>query len=210
MHIDDRETRLQAAANLLVTLKNCGCSQRLIASYLRVSHATISRWKKGAGDPTRKAGVPDDRQLIRLVALLRYQLATNLSDALDCYRNGKLRPEGMHLWFALGSVLQDAAKDYEKEQRLRDKRDAAIRAFAKAVGLAEAKGLFRTEMADRLGDDPDPTADGWREAHARAEAEAAAELAASEVTSEDAKRAGRDLDAWRVEFTNRRGSKTRK
>lgn len=205
--MDDREGRLQSAAELLLALRNCGMTQRFIAAYLRVSHSKLARWNRGHLDPKCKLGVPTDEQLRRLVALLQFQLADNFRTALMSYWECQFRPEGALLWFAIDSVLQEATADYRKAKKHRSDREKKTRKFARAVGSRDAKALLRPGIPDSASE---PQTKAWREAKKRTEAETLAELAALRVAPEDAERARRELEQWRAEFQQRQRKKEKK
>lgn len=197
MHSHERESRLNSAFELLLALKRCGCSQRFVASYLRVSHSTLSLWKRAKEDPTRKYGVPTQEQLDRLVGLLRYQLHQNLGIAITCYDDcGKARREGVLLLHAYGSVLKEAAQWHAQRQADHDELVAKTNKFVAEVGPETAKTMLWPASMVRLGDQPDPTEADWEDARAKRAAEADAALAAIEVTPQDMERAKQDLDAW--------------
>jgi hypothetical protein len=204
MHQFERERRLHSASGLLFALRVCGCSQRLVAAYLKVSHSTLSHWKGASEDKTRKVGVPSEEQLAKLVGLLRYQLIEDLGHAFGGYDDcGGTRREGALLLHALGSVLREATEYYELRKRRQEELVTRTREFIAAIGLDEAKRTLSPVWFSRWGDDPEPTEAEWKEAFAKSDVEAEEALAAFEVTEADMDRARNDLDVWVKEQRDR-------
>lgn len=197
MHSYERESRLNSAFELLLALKRCGCPQRLVAAYLRVSHSTLSLWKRAKEDPARKYGVPTQEQLDRLVGLLRYQLHQNLGVAITCYDGcGKARREGVLLLHAFGSVLKEATQWHAHRQADHDDLVAKTNLFVAEIGREAARTMLRPMSQFSLDLHQGSTEAEWEDARSQRAAEADAALAAIEVTEADMARAKQDLDAW--------------
>lgn len=192
----DRSARLNAAAELLFLLKSYGTTQRFVAAYLGISHAKLSRWNRAEEDSDRRSGAPSKEQLVKLVALVRYQFSASIQDAFESLEGLRFQPVGEHLWYALESFEDELTSRRAEAKARRDKLDAATSKIATAIGMREARELLKPEIVETCFPDAGDPSPSMQVAHARAAAAAARELEASQVTSEDAMKARLALDQW--------------
>ncbi len=194
---EERQQRLREVADLLTTLKACGCPQRLIGAFLRVSHASLSHWRRACEDPTRKVGVPSDEQLARLIALCQYQLGESLNRMHGfCDTAGPARRSSALMYYAIGALLKNHTRYHELRGQRREQFVAKTRQVIELLGVEDAKLMLNPVTFSRLGDESDPTEAEWAAAHERREVEAEETLKAYAVTEADMDRARQDLRDW--------------
>lgn len=196
MSDDDRSARLNAAAELLLLLKFSGSTQRFIAAYLGISHAKLSRWNRTQEDSDRRTGVPSKEQVVKLAALVKYQISAIIQSAMTCLDELEFQPAGEHLFYALESNREELESALNKVRERRAKLDAIAANLEAAIGTRKARGLLQPEAAAVYFPETDQPSASMQEAHAKAAAAAAAELEAKQVTREDAANARRALDEW--------------
>ena len=200
MLTNEENERLDSAAEVLLALSICGCSKRFIAAHLQVSNSTLSRWSRCVEDPKRKTSVPSSEQLVKLAALLRYQLSENLNAAILSYEALEQLPIGAHIRYVVNAFTAEAQARNEAIENALRKRDAHALQLDKAVERAFNDKQPLHESPDTLTDESGSGSEHQRAAHARAAEAAASELEASAVTKEDAEKAHQELESWRVRY----------
>lgn len=79
-----RALRLGTARTLLIAFKQAGGSAKLAASYLGVSPTMLSHWRSVASAKNRSIGAPTEEHLMKLTALVSYQMRMNLEVLWSC------------------------------------------------------------------------------------------------------------------------------
>lgn len=200
MLTNEENERLDSAAEVLLALSICGCSKRFIAAHLQVSNSTLSRWSRCVEDPKRKTSVPSSEQLVKLAALLRYQLSENLNAAIVSYVALEQLPIGAHIRHVVNAFAAETQERNEAIENALRKRAAHALQLDRAVERAFNDKRLLPESPDTLSEEPGSGSEILRAAHARAAEAAASELEASAVTKEDAEKAHQELETWRVKY----------
>lgn len=113
-----RALRLGTARTLLIAFKQTGGSAKLAASYLGVSPTMLSHWRSVASAKNRSIGAPTEEHLMKLTALVSYQMRMNLEVLWSCLSDlghGYGYLSTSYILNDLTPVLEKYARDYRQE-----------------------------------------------------------------------------------------------